>query len=159
MKTRLGIVSSVLLLMLCSGKAVASSQRTALCITNTTSERKLILVEDIDNYDWYGFSRPDRTWNGRELEAGETRCEVAEINASAETVNFSFVINGTDKVQKFRMTYVVEGFHDWMVLLGRDSSSSIFRGAEPSIYKNYEIGRNCSRPDIICSEFFVRDVP
>ena len=92
MNTNLRILAPVLFLILCSGEAVAGSVKTSICLTNETSDRKLILVEDIDNFDWDGLSRPDHNWNGTYVEAGQTRCERAELNTSAISVNFSFVI-------------------------------------------------------------------
>lgn len=160
MKTNFRLLAPVLFLMLCSSDAMAGNPENWICITNETSDQKLILVEDIDSFDWNGFRRPDHNWNGRELEPENTICQQADINTLANSVNFSFVINGTDQVHKFRMKYIVDGYEGWMVLLGRDPSSSILRGAKPSSSnRNYEIGRNCGRQDVFCSGFFIRDVP
>lgn len=159
MNTNFRLLAPGLFLMLCSGEVVAGSLKTSICLTNETSDRKLILVEGVDNYDWDGFSRPDHNWNGTYVEAGQTRCERAEINTSAISANFSFVINGTDQVHKFRMEFAVDGDEGWMVLLGRDPSSSILRGAETSRHEDYEIGGYCGGQSSRCYEFYIRDVP
>jgi hypothetical protein len=159
MKIQLQLLAPALLLILYSGDANATSHETWICLKNEANERKLILVEDIDNYDWDGFSRPDHNWNGAYVEIGQRKCARAEINYNAGA-KFTFIINGTETVHKNRM------LHDghWFVVVNNKSSATLLTGGP-----NYWIdesypglllykGRNCYLGDD-CYEFSINDVP
>lgn len=168
MKTKLTLIVPALFMMLCPGNALAGSIETWICLWNNTSERKLVLVEDVDSYDWDGFSRPDQNWHGTYVEAGRKRCEKAEINVNASGPSFSFVINGRERAQKIRM---VQGYgpndkgtsevQTWTVIVGREPSGSVLRGQRRASSVNAEVGRYCdiNRFDYKCGEFFISDVP
>ena len=150
-------------LTLCSGVAMAGSVETLICLKNETNERKLILIEDIDNYDWDGFSRPDHNWNGTYVEAGNKRCESAKVNAHASTPSFSFVLRDSSRSYKIRMSYKIfqmrgDELRFWSVLVGDDPSRSPLRGDQSTIQKN---GWEAGGPYIYREEynFKIVDVP
>lgn len=134
MKIATSISAMLLLSLLLPSSASAGSNTTWICINNTTSERKLILVTDIDNYDWEGFKRPDHNWHGTYVEAGASRCEQNDTNNNT-VPHFSFIIDGTSQAHEVRMgirEYGEQHYHDqrWSVLVGKNPSWSPLR-ADP----------------------------
>lgn len=150
--------------MFCSGLAMASTE-TWICLKNETGERKLILVRDIDNFDWDGLSRPDHNWNGTYVEAGKTRCERAEVNNAANPPTFSFIINGAQAAHKSTLKFTKSTLdHNtavrWIVYVGSDPSTSVLRGNIPAKEDmEYEVGKRCDGVGQFCREFFIKDVP
>ncbi len=159
MVNQVKILASVVFLSLFCSQSDASSLETWICLKNETGERKLILVKDVDNFDWDGLSRPDHNWNGTYVEAGQTRCERAEINSSM--ANFGFIIDGATKPQGVRMSYQIgSGTEDWTVLVGSDPSLTVLRGFMKSYdHKGYEIGKKCMETKNKCYAFFIKNVP
>jgi hypothetical protein len=163
------LMAVVLLLAFTHSEAKAISQESWICLRNDTSERKLILVEDIDNYDWDGVSRPDRNWNGTYIEAGRTRCERAEVNIRTRSY-FSFIIAGREGPHKVRMLYAIcnnggcqpgEG-NNWRAhLTTTDVWQSILRGSG-RVYRwigeNWQIGDPCDAGSQ-CARFTIQNVP
>jgi hypothetical protein len=162
------LLASSLLFVFARSEVNAASQQTWICLKNSTNERKLILVEDIDNYDWDGVSRPDRNWHGTYIDAGKTRCERAEINIYLTSVYFSFIIPGRDSPHKLRM---VGGNdcddvcpHTWKVRLTKpvyNEGILIGTGKEGyhSLYQ-YGIRKQYECTNLIdCSYFTIQDVP
>lgn len=130
MNTKLKLLLPALFLMFCSGDAMAGSTETWLCLKNESGARKLILIGDIDNYDWDGFSRPDHNWDGTYIDAGQTRCERAEANSSH--AHFSFIIMGRATVHGIRMTlrHPLPGAYYWSARAGSEPSLDLLVGSD-----------------------------
>lgn len=136
MKTALNAVTVLLSLSFLPDIAAAKSYEIWICLKNTTSDKKLILVDDIDGYDWDGLSRPDHNWNGTYVEADARRCERAEINYYAVQRSFSFIIAGHSENHKVRMSVVdydtsdeyIYDYSRWSIFIGDDPSWSPIRG-------------------------------
>lgn len=165
MKIAASISAMLLSFLLLPGYASADI-RTLICIKNTTSERKLITVEDVDSFDWEGFDRPDHNWNGTYIEAGARRCEQAHVSSGSSWA-FAFVIDGSSQSHKVRMSYREfrtaprNNWLRWSVLLGDDPSWSPLRADQSSLYQGgWEAGGPCPG-DRYCGEFNFKivDVP
>jgi Carbohydrate binding domain (family 11) len=170
MRTGLYAVTVLVSLSLLPKSVAAKSYETWICLKNTTSEKKLILIDDVDGYDWDGLSRPDRNWNGTYVEAGGRRCERAEINYYAAQHSFSFIIAGRSETHKVRMSIVdyddsdehIYDYSRWSVFIGNDPSWSPIRGdqADGLQKSGWEAGGPCSSVTS-CKEFNFKivDVP
>lgn len=159
MKTKLTLIGPALFLMLCSGGAMAGSTETWICLKNKTSDQKLILIEDIDNHDWDGFSRPDHNWNGAYVEAGQTRCERAEVNSN--TAHFAFIINGTTIPHKIRMTlrHPFPGAYYWSAKAGSEPSLDLLTGYEVESSSQWYPYKCDPVVGDVCNMFIIKDVP
>lgn len=71
-----------------------ASHRTDLCIVNM-SEKKIIdtYVDQTDNYDWDGNSRPDHNFQHIQIEDKDSHCEREEVNAFARSAWYNMRIN------------------------------------------------------------------
>lgn len=146
-------------LVLLPGKADAAFDTYWICLKNDTNEKKTILVEDVDNYDWNGVNRPDHNWHGSTVNPGDRRCEIADVNWHANKIGFSFVINGRASAHKVRIESNEGRPKVWYVLVGQSASSSILRGVpgKPAARSaDWEIGVHCWNG---CGEFTITDVP
>ena len=160
MRKKLHYVALPFLLLLASAQdASAKSDTYTICLKNDTNQVKTILVEDVDNYDWDGVSRPDRNWNGAVVGPGETRCELAEVNYYAGKVHFSFVINGPSDLHKVSLETNEGRPKRFYVMVGSKPSDSILRGqlGQPvGRTAEWEVGEQCWSG---CSRFTITDVP
>lgn len=165
MKVSLALVAVALLGVFSSPQVEAASRKTWICLKNETGQRKLVLVDGIDNHDWDGFDRPDHNWNGVYVEAGQTACQRAEINEFGSP-RFSFIINSRDSRQKRSLTWGDRDLLDhnlsyrWIVNVGVNPSSSVLRG-DPSATEStkiFEVGYDCDAGSE-CYLFRIDDVP
>lgn len=62
-----------------------TSRKTGLKIGNSTPTKVSITVDQIENYDWDGVSRPDHNIHGRSIAPYESILEREEINYSAKS--------------------------------------------------------------------------
>lgn len=63
-----------------------ASHRTDLCIVNTSArEITDIYIDQIDNYDWDGDSRPDHNFQHVSIKDEDSRCEREDLNSYAKT--------------------------------------------------------------------------
>lgn len=157
MKTYLRTLVSACFSLLCCGDAFARSEKTVLCITNTTTERKLLLVEGINNYHWDGMSRPDHNWNSTYIEPGERRCEREEVSATLiyTTVyayaKFNLIISGSSQknveMQYSNMRDVGGEPRIWQVNTNGVPEASPLRAYYPVSNDNWEGSHPCGNWD------------
>ena len=162
------VIALIALSTLFGSEAIARSEESWICLRNDTMERKLILVEDIDNHDWDGVSRPDHNWHGTYIRSAQTICERAEVNDRTRS-QFTFIINGRDGPHKVRMQF---GFcndggcepwegNGWRSLLTTsDVAQSILRGSRifSEGRRHLQIGYPCDAGSQ-CKLFKIQDVP
>jgi hypothetical protein len=72
--------------------ASSASIETNLCIKNYTSADHIITVDNINNYDWDGNSRPDKNLNNITIKPFERICQREELN-SAGNGTFTLIID------------------------------------------------------------------
>ena len=164
------VIALIALSTLLGSEANAASWESWICLRNDTKTRKLILVEDIHNYDWDGMSRPDHNWNGTYIEAGRTRCERAEVAAGSGAHTFSFIIDGRERPHKAEMWFTLCRYggcksgetYTWRADSGtKDVWSGILRGngqVSPFDGEDWQEGDICDAGRR-CSRFTIQNIP
>jgi hypothetical protein len=139
----------------------ATSTATELCLINNTPYNLFVQVNEIDNYDWDGSSRPDHNWNNVTLSAGSTRCRRAEVNT--EWPHFTFIFNHR-YIYRMARAFTDQGHARWSWLnksLNDRITLSGDNGAKVTLvgYENYTPGELCDVTNLkhprFCQKFTI----